>query len=297
MFLPNLKHVRYLIELYQEQNFHRAASACFVSQSTLSSAILKLEVQLNCQLIERDSKSFLFTAQGIEVVNKSRQLLVSANELVSFSKQQGNEYTGTVRIGCIPTIAPFLLTDFVQACQKKLPELALFLREDTTENLTNLLNNGEIDLLILALPISVNNFHCRVVGKDRFFMAGDQALVNTYQKTASYRHLPEESIFVLSSEHCLTEHALSACKLADKSLIHSFSASSLSTLVQMTAFHHGFTFLPEMGVKKNLGKNEGLTIAPLDGDYYREIGVLWRKTSMRKALYNELSEVISRLLT
>jgi LysR family hydrogen peroxide-inducible transcriptional activator len=91
---------------------------------------------------------------------------VSANELVSFVKQRGNEYTGTVRIGCIPTIAPFLLTDFVQACQKKLPELALFLREDMTENLMNLLNNGEIDLLILASPILVNNFYYGIVGKD-----------------------------------------------------------------------------------------------------------------------------------
>ena len=90
MFLPNLKHLRYLIALYQEQNFHRAASACFVSQSTLSSAILKLEEQLNCQLIERDNKSFIFTTQGIEVVEKSRQLLVSANELVSFAKEQVN---------------------------------------------------------------------------------------------------------------------------------------------------------------------------------------------------------------
>jgi LysR family hydrogen peroxide-inducible transcriptional activator len=296
MFLPNLKHLRYLIALYQEQNFHRAAATCFVSQSTLSSAILKLEEQLNCQLIERDNKSFLFTTQGIEIVEKSRQLLVSANELVSFAKQQGNEYTGTVRIGCIPTIAPFLLTDFVQACKRKLPELGLFLREDTTEQLMNLLNNGEIDVLILALPIAVNNFHCRIVGKDRFFMAGDKALVKEFQQTASYQHLPEHSIFLLSSEHCLTEHALSACKLADESRIHSFSASSLSTLVQMTAFHKGFTFLPEMAVNKNFGKNEGLTIASLERDYYREIGVVWRKTSMRNTLYNELSEVISSLL-
>jgi len=296
MFLPNLKHLRYLIALYQEQNFHRAAATCFVSQSTLSSAILKLEEQLNCQLIERDNKSFLFTTQGIEVVEKSRQLLVSANELVSFAKQQGNEYSGTVRIGCIPTIAPFLLTDVVQVCQKKLPDLALYLREDTTENLVNMLNNGEIDLLILALPIPANNFHCRVVGKDHFYMAGDQTLVNKFQQTASYQHLPEQSIFLLSSEHCLTEHALSACKLADKSRIHSFSASSLSTLVQMTAFHQGFTFLPEMAVNKNIGRNEGLTIAPLKRDYYREIGVIWRKTSMRNTLYNEFADLISGLL-
>ena len=165
MYLPNLKHLRYLLALYQEQNFHRAASACFVSQSTLSSAILKLEEQLDCQLIERDNKSFLFTVQGLEVVGKARQLLVSANELVSFAKQQGDEFSGRVRIGCIPTIAPFLLTDFVNVCKKTLPDLEMYLREDTTESLIKMLNNGEIDVLILALPIAPNSFHCRKVGK------------------------------------------------------------------------------------------------------------------------------------
>lgn len=295
MVLPNLKHLRYLIALYQEQNFHRAASACFVSQSTLSSAILKLEEQLNCQLIERDNKSFLFTAQGLEVVEKARQLLVSANELVNYAMQQGKEHTGTVKIGCIPTIAPFLLTDLVQTCQKEMPELALFLREDTTDNLLKLLNNGEIDLLILALPVTVNNFHCKVVAKDMFYIAGEKTLVNVFQKDANYQHLPEQSIFLLSSEHCLTEHALSACKLADKSRIHSFSASSLTTLIQMTAFHQGLTFLPEMAVSKGIGKNEGLIVAPLNRDYYREIAVVWRKTSMRASLFNRLSTMVSDL--
>jgi LysR family hydrogen peroxide-inducible transcriptional activator len=297
MFLPNLKHLRYLIALHQEQNFHRAASACFVSQSTLSSAILKLEEQLNCQLIERDNKSFIFTVQGLEVVEKSRQLLVSANELVSFAKQQGNELSGTVRVGCIPTIAPFLLTDFVKICQKELPELVLFLHEDTTESLLKMLSNGEIDLLILALPMAVNSFHCQCVGKDPFIIAGEQTLVHEFQQTANYQHFPEQSIFLLSSEHCLTEHAVSACKLAEKSKINPFSASSLSTLVQMTAFHQGFTFLPQMAVNKGVGKAENLTFAALGENFYREIGVVWRKTSMRNTLYNKLSTVVASLLT
>jgi len=296
MFLPNLKHLRYLLALYQEQNFHRAASACFVSQSTLSSAILKLEQQLNCQLIERDNKSFIFTAQGLAVVERSRQLLVSANELVNFAKQQGDEFSGRVRIGCIPTIAPFFLTDFVNSCQKVLPDLDMYLREDTTENLVKMLNNGEIDVLILALPIALNNFHCKTVGKDPFFMAGEYGLVSKFQQTGNYQNLPEQSVFLLSSEHCLTEHAVSACKLADKTRINPFSASSLSTLVQMTALHQGVTFLPEMAIKKGVGKAEKLTIEKLDEEFYREIGLVWRKTSMRNSLYNQLGQIIESLL-
>jgi len=296
MYLPNLKHLRYLLALHQEQNFHRAANVCFVSQSTLSSAILKLEGQLNCQLIERDNKSFIFTAQGLEVVNRAREILVSANELVNFAKQQGDEFSGRVRIGCIPTIAPFLLTDFVNASQKALPALEIYLREDTTENLVEMLNNGEIDVLILALPIAFNNFHCKKVGKDPFYMAGEYSLINKFKQTESYQSLPEKSVFLLSSEHCLTEHAVSACQLADKARINPFSASSLSTLVQMTSLHQGITFLPKMAINKGVGQAEKLCIEKLDKNFYREIGMLWRKTSMRNSLYNRLGTIVEGLL-
>jgi LysR family hydrogen peroxide-inducible transcriptional activator len=296
MILPNLKHLRYLLALHQEQNFHRAASACFVSQSTLSSAILKLEEQLGCQLIERDNKSFIFTAQGLAIVEKSRELIVNANELVSYAKQQGDEFSGTVRVGCIPTIAPFLLTDFVQQCQQQLENLTLFLREDTTANLMKMLADGEIDVLILALPIPTHNFKCKVLGRDTFYIAGDKTLVKQFQQDPNYQKLPEQSVFLLSQEHCLTEHAVSACKLADSSRINQFSASSLSTLVQMTAFHQGFTFLPKMAVDKGVGRAENLTIEKLDQQYYREIGMVWRNTSLRNSLYTRLAEIVEVLL-
>ena len=111
--LPNLKHLQYLLALYEQQNFHRAADACFVSQSTLSSAIIKLEELLGCQLIERDNKAFIFTTQGKEIVAMARAILVSTHEMVNFAEQQGDANSGTVRVGCIPTIAPYLLADIV----------------------------------------------------------------------------------------------------------------------------------------------------------------------------------------
>ena len=294
--LPNLKHLNYLLALDKHQHFNKAAEACFISQSTLSSAILKLEQQLSCQLLERDHKRFIFTSHGKRVVTLAQKLILHANEFMDFSLQQSCDNSGSINLGCIPTIAPFLLTDLVQTCQKHLPNLELYLREDTTENLLLQLEQGEIDCAILAFPIPNNNFFSIILGQDDFYIAGDQALVNRYQASEDYLCLPEKSIFLLNKEHCLSEHAVAAFKLADTSLINSFSASSLATLVQMTAFHHGVTFLPEMAVNKGVGKLEGLLIEPMQGEVYREIGMIWRKTSMRETTFMSLADVVSRAL-
>jgi len=294
--LPNLKHLNYLLALDKYQHFNKAAQACFISQSTLSSAILKLEQQLSCQLLEREHKRFIFTSHGKRVVELARTLLLNANEFTEFSQQQGCYKSGSVNLGCIPTIAPFLLTDLVQACQKRLPNLELYLREDTTENLLLQLEQGEIDCAILAFPIPKNNFFSKILGQDDFYIAGDKALVSRFQESFDYQSLPKKSVFLLNKEHCLTEHAVSACKLVDASLINSFSASSLATLVQMTAFHHGITFLPKMAVNKGVGKLEGLQIEPMQDEVYREIGIVWRKTSVREATFMSLADVVSSAL-
>ena len=295
--LPNLKHLQYLISLYKYQHFNKAAQGCFVSQSTLSSAIVKLEQQLDCHLIERDHKSFMFTPQGENVVKMAKQLLLSANELVDYAKQQGSPDSGSIRIGCIPTIAPFLLTDLIKHCQADLPSIDLFLREDTTENILLMLSQGEIDVAILALPVAPHNFSVEILGKDNFYIAGNKALISNFQKDNDYQKLPEQSVFLLNQEHCLTEHAVSACQLADPSRIHPFSASSLATLVQMTAFHQGITFLPKMAIDKGLGKAENLYIEEMQGSVYREIGMLWRPTSMRISMVSKLANIITHLLS
>jgi LysR family hydrogen peroxide-inducible transcriptional activator len=295
MALPNLKHLQYLLALHKHQHFNRAASACFVSQSTLSSAILRLEEQLDCQLIERDHKAFIFTSQGLEIVKMAKEILVSTNDLVTYAQNQGNPNKGSIRIGCIHTIAPYLLTDFVQLCQKKIPELSLYLSENSTENLMLMLENGEIDLIILALPVVSNSFKSKVVGQDPFYLAGDASLIKQFTQHYDYKDLPPESVFLLSQEHCLTEHAVSACHLADKSRINPFLASSISTLTQMTAYHKGITFLPYMAVKKDVGIAEGLTIQPLSENMYRDIGVMWRTTSARQQVYVKIADLLSTL--
>jgi LysR family hydrogen peroxide-inducible transcriptional activator len=295
--LPNLKHLSYLLALDKHQHFNKAAQACFVSQSTLSSAILKLEQQLDCQLLERDHKRFIFTQQGKQVVKLARQLLLNANELVSYAQQQNEDGAASVRLGCIPTIAPFLLTDLVLQSQKQLPKLDLYLREDTTEKLMVQLAQGDIDCAILALPIPRHDFASRFLGKDAFYIAGNKRLVDLFLHNSDYQSLPDKSIFLLNQEHCLTEHAISACQLTDNSKVNDFSASSLATLVQMTAFHQGITFLPAMAVNKGLGNSDKLTVLSMQGNAYRQIGMLWRKNSLRLSTFNSIGDIVSDLLT
>ena len=120
-------------------------------------------------------------------------------------------------------------------------------------------------------------------------------MVDDFKVNFLPENLPEHSIFLLSEEHCLSDHAVSACHLSDKTRINNFNASSIATLVQMTAFHQGVTFLPEMAVKKGVGKVEGLTIKPFTDKTYREIGMLWRPTSLRRQTYSKLAELLESL--
>lgn len=288
--------MRYLIALHQHQHFNHAAKACFVSQSTLSSAIAKLEQQLNCQLIERDNKSFLFTSQGNEFVERSRELLLSAQDLVKFAEQQNQELSGRYNIGCIPSIAPYLLTELVPACQRELPQLRAYFVEDTTENLLAMLKNGELDMAILALPTQHAGLTVKEVGRDKLFAAGHQQVMNEFIKEHDFQSLPAQSVFLLSNEHCLTEHALSACKQLDVAKVNHFSATSLTTLVQMTAYHQGFTILPEMAIKNGVAEAAGLVAYQLPGNAARTIALTWRTTSACHQLYQQFSRLLAKIL-
>ncbi|WNC73479.1 LysR substrate-binding domain-containing protein [Thalassotalea psychrophila] len=296
--LPNLKHLQYLLALNEHQHFHRAADACFVSQSTLSSAVIKLEQLLDCQLIERDHKSFVFTAHGKAVVKMAEQLIHSATDLVEFSMSQGLTSKGHIYLGCIPTIAPFLLTDVISATSELLPDIELFIKEAPTDELLKQLANGDIDIAILALPIDNkhnHNFKQTHLGNDEFYLAGNEELVKQVISDEDYQNIPDESVFLLSEEHCLTDHALSACKLVNKSKINPFAATSLATLLQMTIHHNGLTFLPEMAINKGIAGHAYLTVQKLNKHPYREIAMLERNGSLRSETFSLLANVITDL--
>lgn len=292
---PNLKHLHYLVTLHQEQHFHRAADHCHVSQSTLSTAIQNLEEQFGCQLLEREHKTFVFTPFGLELVERSRRLLNEANELVDFAQTAGNWQSGNLKIGVIPTIAPFFFEGLIDAVQEYLPDISLQLQEDTTTNLLSQLNEGVLDLLVLALPMETPGCKQLVIGHDPFHLIAHSDLVDTLPMPMDVSALPAKSVFLLQQEHCMTGHAVSACNLRHKEQVNTLAASSLYTLVQLANSKLGFTFMPELAIQNHILSTSKLVSLPAEDSAYREIGLVWRNATTRVRLFRYLAELLAPL--
>ncbi|PSJ45537.1 hydrogen peroxide-inducible genes activator [Zobellella taiwanensis] len=294
---PSLKQLTYLVALDEHQNFNRAAKACFVSQSTLSSGLQNLEGLLGGELIERDHKAFVMTPLGRQVVARARELLAQTRDLMELVEGQKGAMKGAIRLGCIPTIAPFLLSRLVQSCRDRYPDLDLLLREDTTSQLLAMLRSGELDLLLLALPTDTEGLRSRVIGQDPFVLVMHQEQAGDFAQPVDYRRLPDHSIFLLEQEHCLTEHAVSACRLTDRRKINPFAATSLHTLVQMVGAGLGSTFLPRMAIDAGiLANTDILAMAPQGDKAYRDIGLVWRPTATRVETFYRLGDLVAELL-
>ncbi|MFN3017428.1 hydrogen peroxide-inducible genes activator [Vibrio coralliilyticus] len=297
---PSLKQLHYLITLHETRHFSEAAERCFVSQSTLSKGIQNLEELIGCPLYEKkDKKSpLVFTLAGEQVVQQGRELLAKGQDLVELGRLcQGDEMEGQLRVGCIPTIAPFLLCDLVQEVNQRFPLLNLLLREDTTTNLLAALRHGELDVLILALPVDIDGMESKIVGNDPFRMIISRNQADAIQTPIKYDDLPDEFVFLLEKEHCLTEHAVSACQLTKKEKINPFSATSLHTLVQMVANGLGTTFIPQMAIDHGLIDNQNLVVVDAPGQQaHRHIGLVWRPSSSRVNTFNQMAQVVSELL-
>lgn len=294
--LPSIKQLQYLLALHEHQHFGRAAEACYIGQSTLSAAIANMEDILQAQLLERDHKTFIFTSLGEDVVRQARYIIEQCEELSVFAQNQGRPMAGPFRLGCIPTIAPFVLSDIMAACRQQFPELQLLLREDTTDNSLHALAEGRLDMVILALPYETGTFHTEVLAQDPFQLVLHRDWFNQgfEQDMAKW---PDESIFLLEREHCLTGHAVKACELEDSRKVNPFFATSLHTLTQMVNSKLGVTFLPQMAINSGLlNATELVCQAPAAGQACRDIGVAWRPTSSKLHSYRLLADLIRQVL-
>lgn len=279
--------------LHEEQHFHRAAKRCFISQSTLSAAIQNLEEQVGNQILERDNKQFVFTSFGLALVERAHKLVEHAQDFTQFAETGGDWRKSVIRMGVIPTIAPFIFNDLLTSAKQAYPELQLLLSEDTSENVMAELNSGKLDLVLLALPYPTPNCRRRLIGHDPFHLVGHPEQIASLPQPFDYSTLPKDSVYLLQAEHCMTDHAVSACEIAYQEQVNALSASSIHTLLQMSQHHNGFTFIPELAKRQGILDATGLTALPSDGHAYREIALVWRNTSQRADLFNN----IARLLT
>lgn len=229
--VPSIKQLQYLLALHEHQHFGKAAEACYIGQSTLSAAIANLEETLDAQLLERDHKTFIFTPLGEDVVRQARYIVEQCEELAEFAKCQGKPMAGPLRLGCIPTIAPFVLSEVMALARERFPELQLLLREDTTDNSLRSLIEGRLDMVLLALPYDTGTLHTQVLSQDPFKLVLHQDWLDRgFEQDIS--QWPDESIFLLEREHCMTGHAVKACELEDNRKVNPFFATSLHTLLK-----------------------------------------------------------------
>jgi len=294
--VPSIKQLQYLLALHEHQHFGKAAEACYIGQSTLSAAIANLEETLDAQLLERDHKTFIFTPLGEDVVRQSRYIVEQCEELTEFAKCQGKPMAGPLRLGCIPTIAPFVLSEVMSLARQRFPELQLLLREDTSENSLRSLTEGRLDMVLLALPFDTGTLHTQVLAKDGFkLVLHKDWLDRGFEQDIS--QWPDESIFLLEREHCMTGHAVKACELEDNRKVNPFFATSLHTLSQMVNNKLGVTFMPQMAINSGLlAGTELVAQKPLTGQAYRDIGVAWRPTSSKLRSYRQMAQLIAEVL-
>jgi LysR family transcriptional regulator, hydrogen peroxide-inducible genes activator len=294
--LPTLKQLRHLVALADNRHFGKAAKACLVTQSTLSASLKELEGVLQAPLVDRTNRRVAFTPLGEATVERARRLLEEAQALVHAAQGERAPLTGTIRLGVIPTIGPFLLPRILPGLREAWPKLKLYLREDQTEALLEQLQAGRLDALVLALPYDCGNVESALLFKDRFSLGVRRDHRLARAKQVRPKEIESETLLLLQEGHCLRGHALSACRIGGKAHADAFEATSLPTLVQMVDNGLGVTLLPQLALDAGVLKGTEMVARPVEVDNpERDIALVWRKGTARKEEFQLLAREIARL--
>lgn len=287
---PTIKQLQYFVALTQSQHFGRAAERCFVSQSAFSNAIKELEATLDAQLVDRTNRNVTITATGQQVAVQARLVLQDVESLVESARGPKEPLTGDLRLGVIPTIAPFMLPDALPKLRKQYPDLRLLLVEDQTRRVYSRLMDGELDVVLMALPWEMQRVEELPLFRDAFCLACHEDTKHVEPENYRFSKLDSDSILLLEDGHCLRDHALAACKIRNTQKVSRFGASSLLTLIEMVDADLGVTFLPEMARGSSLLRNTKVKLYAMGEQSYREIGLVWRKGSRRIDEFRLLGE-------
>jgi LysR family hydrogen peroxide-inducible transcriptional activator len=272
-----LKHLRYFEALARHGHFARAAEACAISQPALSVQVRELEALLGAPLVERSARSSRLTALGEMVAARAREILLAVDELGEAARFVDAPLTGRLRIGVIPTVAPYLLPEVIRHLARRHPGLDLFPREAVTPKLTRDLLDGHLDLAIVALPISEPRLHEEPLFSEEFVLV--RPLADRDEPVPPPEVLPEMRLLLLEEGHCFRDQALSFCRLAPARSRDLMEGSSLTTLVRMVGAGIGVTLIPEMAVAIE-ARNAPVSVVRLEGSRPRRtIGMVWRQTN------------------
>ena len=274
-----LRQLRYLDALGRHRHFGRAAEECAVSQPALSMQIQELEECLGSALVERRHGDAMLTERGVQVAERAASIVSAARDLVEFAHRTSRLLVGTLRLGIVPTLAPYVLPRVIPELQRGYPELRLALLEAHTKTLVNDLARGAIDVALLALPVEKTDLETLPLFDDRFLLAvsADDPLPERARVTAS--DVEQRALLLLEEGHCLRDQALAYCRDTRRDGENGFYATSLATIMQMVASGYGVTLLPEVAVDVELRDSRVKLLRFSDPQPSRCIGLAWRRTS------------------
>ena len=289
--LPTIKQLQYLVALRRHGHFSRAAEACFVTQSTLSAGIRELENLLGTVLVERTKRVVRFTPLGSRIADKALRVLRESEELADLARAEGQPLTGELRLGVIPTIAPFLLPAMLPSLRARWPDLRLFLREETSHAACAALHQGQLDCVLLALPFPCGEVDSASLFDDRLFVAYPAGEAPDAD-TVAPETIDETRLLMLEDGHCLRDHALAACNRPELRAGAAMLGTSLHTLVQMVDNGLGLTFVPQMAIDAGILEGTGIEARPLESGS-RRIALVWRRSSPREEEFRMLADSLA----
>ena len=295
LHLPTIKQLQYLVALRQHGHFGRAAEACFVTQSTLSAGLRELETLLGLTLVERTRRVVRFTSLGESIADKAERVIRSAEELADLARAQGKPLHGELRMGVIPTIAPFLLPAMLPRLREKWPSLKLYLREEASQGACEALHRGQLDCVLLALPFACGDVDFAALFDDPLFVAFPRGEA-PQGESVDVAAIDENRILLLEDGHCLKDHALSACNRPDLRAHAMMMGTSLHTLVQMVDNGLGVTFVPAMAIDAGVLEGTRIDARPLRSKHgFRKIALVWRRSSPREQEFRLLSDTLREI--
>jgi LysR family transcriptional regulator, hydrogen peroxide-inducible genes activator len=288
-----LQDLRYLVALAETRHFARAAEACHVSQPTLSTQIKKLEDELGVVLFERTNRRVAPTASGREIVTQARIVLEEIAKLQQLAQQGHDPMVGSLRLGTIPTLGPYLLPHLIPQLREAYPELRLYVREELTANLLGQLRTGSLDVLLLSLPIDSDGFEIVPLFREPFVLALPAEQPLTRKRQVREADLVHEHLLLLEDGHCLRDQALAVCGFPPQGEREVFRASSLETLRQMVASGVGCTLLPALAAATSSLSAPLIVFRPFAPPVpSRTIGLVWRRSFPRLATVQALAQLI-----
>ncbi|CAM3016751.1 hydrogen peroxide-inducible genes activator [Mycobacterium intermedium] len=297
-FHPTLAGLRAFVAVAEKQHFGGAATSLGVSQSTLSQALATLESGLGTQLVERSTRRVQPTAEGTQLLPLARAVLEAAESFTAAAAGVSDPLQGTVRLGLIPTVAPYVLPTVLAGLPRRLPELTVRVIEDQTERLLAFLRDGALDAALIALPAETPGIREVPIYEEDFVLALPPGHPLAGKRRVPSTALSELPLLLLDDGHCLRDQALEVCQKAGvRAELADTRAASLATAVQCVSGGLGVTLIPESAVAVETARSGvGLAYfaAPRPG---RRIGLVFRSSSGRDEAYRRLAEIIGELVS